>query len=362
MKRNSFRSFAKRYLGEDISYERKITIVFILSIIFAAAGAVATYAFQDIPVLIQLPTYAALIACAIILVKYKSDNFRPLIVTLCLIMFLYLPFAFFTTGGLDGPTLVFFVAGIFMLGYILKGKAKVIILAALVALYTALIFIGAYLPHYIYESAFIRGFDFALTYAVISLMAIMITTIIVIAIQAEEKKTKRLMEELKNKNQELEMLAIIDPLTGCYNRRFLYDSCQGMVEEYSSGHIPFSLMMIDIDHFKKINDAYGHDAGDDILRVLSNTIRQTIRLHDLFIRYGGEEFIVVLPDCDEAIGREIAERIRKNIEECKTRDNIRFTVSIGFALLKEDDDLDTLINRADANMYMAKNKGRNQVV
>ena len=360
--KNHFRIFIRRHLGEDISYERKVTIVFILSIIFAAVGALVIYAAQEISILIQLPTYIALIACIIVLFKVKADNFKPLIVILSLIMFLYLPFAYLTSGGIDGPTPVFFIAGIFMFGFILRGKAKLIVLTALVALYTALIFAGAYLPPFEYESAFMRGFDFAIAFAVTAIMAIMIATIIIIAIRVEERKARKLMEELQHKNQELETLSTIDPLTGCYNRRYLYDHCKDMVKRYIENDIPISLMMIDIDHFKKINDTYGHDVGDDILRILKQTVRSTIRLHDLIIRYGGEEFIVILPGCGEAIGREIAERIRANIEGCKTRENVKFTVSIGFAVLDKHDDLDKLINRADVHMYMAKNRGRNQVV
>lgn len=357
-----FRNIVKRYLGEDISYERKISIVFILSIIVAAVGAIIVYILQGVPLLIQLPTFITLIACVIVLLTLKADNFKPLTVLMFLIMFLYLPYAYFTSGALDSPTPVFFVTGIFMFGFIIKGKAKILIIAPLAAFYAVLLFIGAYLPPFEYESPFERGFDFAISFSVIAVMAIMATTIINVAIKVKENKTLRLMEELQEKNRELEVLSIIDPLTGCYNRRFLYDNCFDMLETYIENDLPFSLMMIDIDHFKEINDNHGHDVGDDILRLLCNTVRATIRLHDLMIRYGGEEFVIVLPNCDRSIGLDIAERIRHNVQESKTRENVKFTVSIGFTTYEENDTLDTMISRADNRMYTAKNNGRNQVV
>jgi len=123
---------------------------------------------------------------------------------------------------------------------------------------------------------------------------------------------------------------------------------------------PLSIIYFDIDHFKQINDTYGHKKGDFILKEVSKIILQNIRKTDIFGRWGGEEFIIILPFTNLENALILAEKLRKKIEE-HDFDGINITISFGVTELKIDDNADTLINRADEALYKAKNKGRNRV-
>lgn len=159
-------------------------------------------------------------------------------------------------------------------------------------------------------------------------------------------------------------MALQDPLTGAGNRKALDKALsreQNMAERYDT---PFSMLIIDIDFFKNINDDYGHSCGDTTLKAVSKTIQQTIRQSDDMFRYGGEEFVVLLNNCDVNNASIMAERIRQAIEKveilCKTG-VINVTVSIGVANFNKQENMDNLFNRADQALYKAKDGGRNQV-
>jgi diguanylate cyclase len=131
--------------------------------------------------------------------------------------------------------------------------------------------------------------------------------------------------------------------------------------------MPFSVLLIDIDHFKQFNDTHGHQIGDDVLRLMARTLKETVKGRDVAARYGGEEFAVLLPDTDLDRARLVAENIRaaiagKELRKRSTRENLgRITVSVGVAEYKPDDDLEALIGRSDRSLYAAKNNGRNLV-
>jgi two-component system cell cycle response regulator len=125
--------------------------------------------------------------------------------------------------------------------------------------------------------------------------------------------------------------------------------------------------MIDIDHFKPINDTYGHDAGDEVLRQFAARVQSSVRGIDLACRYGGEEFVVVMPDADMSIARAVGERLRRNIAAepflvSKGANKLDVTISVGIAMRREGDAADTVLKRADEALYQAKRDGRNRVV
>ncbi|MCL4270842.1 MAG: diguanylate cyclase [Anaerolineales bacterium] len=160
--------------------------------------------------------------------------------------------------------------------------------------------------------------------------------------------------------------AIIDSLTEIYNRRGLLHMGQVAFDEAKRANKKFSAIMVDIDHFKSVNDTYGHEAGDKILRQFALQCKNCVRDRDLVGRYGGEEIVILLPNTDLTAGLHVAKRLRKTIAETfvnLTEDIvINFTVSLGVACTDENTDtLDTLINRADQAMYVAKHNGRDRV-
>lgn len=189
-------------------------------------------------------------------------------------------------------------------------------------------------------------------------------------------RMKRLQKDLAHINMEIHLIqtqkemlereALTDPLTGVMNRR-AYE--RRILEEWERfkryGHV-FSILVIDVDHFKDINDRYGHIAGDLILKELTKRIKNHLRRSDLIFRYGGEEFVVLLPGTNADGAKEVGEKIRKVIESTKfiyKGSPIKVTLSVGVSQVKESDESSTAVfDRADAALYRAKNEGRNRVV
>lgn len=158
-----------------------------------------------------------------------------------------------------------------------------------------------------------------------------------------------------------------DPLTQIYNKRYLTEVLDAEFKRASVLHTDFSLIFFDLDHFKKINDTHGHDAGDFVLREVSQLIRKTyLRPKDIFARYGGEEFVIVLANTSGKTAQEIAERIRTGIEThpfIYEGKRLPVTTSLGVAELNSEmTSAQTLLKKADQALYAAKNGGRNQVV
>lgn len=181
-------------------------------------------------------------------------------------------------------------------------------------------------------------------------------------------KKRRYADRLRDNVQHSMELAITDGLTGLHNRRYMESHLGAVLERATARAKPVSLLILDIDHFKAVNDTFGHDAGDDVLREFALRLRRSIRNVDLACRYGGEEFVVVMPDTDIAIASVVAERIRRNIatEPFAVNQGTRLldvTISIGLTARQDQaDTADTILKRADQALYRAKRDGRNRVV
>jgi two-component system, cell cycle response regulator len=181
-------------------------------------------------------------------------------------------------------------------------------------------------------------------------------------------RRKRYTERLRDTMQMSIEAAITDALTGLHNRRYMESHLATLVEQAASRGKPLSLLVLDIDYFKSVNDTYGHDAGDDVLREFALRVKKSIRGIDLACRLGGEEFVVVMPETDMAVAGMVAERLRRRIaSEGFAIDHgartVEVTISIGLAALASaSDDAAAIIKRADQALYRAKRDGRNRVV
>ena len=181
-------------------------------------------------------------------------------------------------------------------------------------------------------------------------------------------KRKRLNDRLRESLNATMEMAIKDALTGLSNRRYLDRHAPNIVARALSANKSVAAIVLDIDHFKYVNDTYGHPAGDAVLREFARRLQRNVRAKDLACRFGGEEFVVVMPDTDEALAGVVAERMRREManeafEIADPARSIAITVSAGVSSLKPDDrTIDDLLKRADAALYSAKRNGRNQVM
>jgi two-component system cell cycle response regulator len=183
-------------------------------------------------------------------------------------------------------------------------------------------------------------------------------------------RRKRFIDRLRSTFEASLEMAVTDQLTGLYNRRYLASHLSAMFDRAFWTGRPLSLMILDIDHFKKINDTYGHDIGDKVIQEIAGRIRNSVRGVDLACRYGGEEFLVAMPDTDSHFAAVVAERLREDVANHKIafnagRDELSVTMSIGIASTEsgpKDDTAQKLIKRADEALYEAKSGGRNRVI
>lgn len=173
-------------------------------------------------------------------------------------------------------------------------------------------------------------------------------------------KTKYYRDQLEAQSKKLLAISLVDPLTGAFNRRFMDDALAQKVNDLQRKGYSFSVLLIDIDDFKKINDTQGHLVGDKSLKLMTNLIKNEIRNVDSFCRFGGEEFVLILSDCGELNVMTKAESICKKVAE-----ELDFTISIGVAVMtKENKDVnaDSILQGADSALYKAKHNGKNQAV
>jgi diguanylate cyclase (GGDEF)-like protein len=192
-------------------------------------------------------------------------------------------------------------------------------------------------------------------------------------LQGEKARLLREQRNLEHHARELEELAehfrresVIDPLTGLFNRRHLGEALAQALEFARRGALPISTIFVDIDHFKSLNDTFGHAAGDAVLRGVASFLRERLRGYDIICRYGGEEVVIVMPGASLANARDIAEQLRSGVEALRFVDGDRtlsaVTASFGVAAFPEHgSDVETLLRAADRALYLAKSGGRNRV-
>jgi len=180
----------------------------------------------------------------------------------------------------------------------------------------------------------------------------------------EEGKLRAMTVSLSARSETLEQAALTDSLTGMQNRRYFDDALREYLEEFRRISKPVGLMILDLDHFKGVNDTHGHDVGDEVLRAVASCLKDMTRYHDVVARLGGEEFDVVAPNMDNDLLMKLAERIRKAIAAMAiVSGNVRLkiTTSVGLAVWDGREGADEFYRRADSQLYQAKRLGRNRV-
>ena len=170
---------------------------------------------------------------------------------------------------------------------------------------------------------------------------------------------------LQDTNEQLKIASTQDPLTHLPNRRLMHNHLDAETAKAARGHAPFALDLIDVDHFKNINDQWGHDVGDTALVCLADKLRADLRLYDVCARWGGEEFLILLPETDGPAAFEIAERLRIAVSQLRCPglpDDARLSLSIGVVQHTPQDTWDETLKHADTALYRAKAAGRNSTI
>jgi diguanylate cyclase (GGDEF)-like protein len=170
--------------------------------------------------------------------------------------------------------------------------------------------------------------------------------------------------QLKDVNESLQRASRTDVLTGLPNRRAMMEELEAERARTVREGTPMAVLMVDVDHFKRVNDTFGHEAGDRVLQGLATTLKEALRVSDVCARWGGEEFLVLLPSTDRTGALEVGEKLRKAAGALLVwagEARISVGLSVGAALLEPGQTLDTLLSRADAAMYEAKRQGRDRV-
>lgn len=164
--------------------------------------------------------------------------------------------------------------------------------------------------------------------------------------------------------EDLRQLSLLDALTNLGNRRYIESHLQARLDELGRYNWPFGVLMIDIDWFKQVNDTHGHQVGDDVLRMVANTLAHNVRTGDVIGRWGGEEFVIALRAASAEQLSHLAERLRLLVERSALTTKtavVQVTVSVGMTLARSDDTIETLLQRADKALYLSKSAGRNRV-
>jgi diguanylate cyclase (GGDEF)-like protein len=217
---------------------------------------------------------------------------------------------------------------------------------------------GFFLLSYGVVKAFLTTHSFSTIYSQEELMARLAESV---------ARTERALEELKHSNQTLERLAATDPLTGANNRRRFTEQVEVEIARFKRSGVPFSVVALDLDNFKNVNDRYGHHVGDDILKEFVQKCRDAIRPYDSVARVGGEEFMILLPQTLLEAGHVVAERLRIAVERASFASGLErptaITVSSGVSQSGRDGDtIEAILRVADGRLYRAKNQGRNCVI
>jgi len=176
----------------------------------------------------------------------------------------------------------------------------------------------------------------------------------------DRSRNSDLLQQLSDLKKEV----FLDKIAQVGNRKFAEANLQKRLEEMESYGVPFGVLFLDIDYFKKFNDTYGHNTGDRVLAMVAKTMSNVLRNMDMVARWGGEEFVVIIPNVNVEVLHKIAERIRVFIEKSwlnVNNENLKVTVSIGGAMAREKEEIELLIERADNQMYESKKRGRNCV-
>lgn len=356
--------FRKNFFDKTFPLEYRLYMIFFIEAYFISILSASTNTALGKGLVGIILQWSYIAFCTVVLfapVEKRRKITKPL---LLFITFIYIPFLYFQTAGYDGTALMFSLLGIFILAVVFRGRQRIIIVAIDILIYVGCVLVSYWYPELIVphgaEAAKVVDLLVAL---VLSTTGMALLTVYVSNAYANEREQIRsLLARLEQSNDALAELSQRDALTGVYNRRYLSQFLERELDTCTRTGRNICLMMLDLDHFKQINDTHGHGFGDEVLVRFAETLQENLRGYDVLTRYGGEEFVIVLHNINLDEAMVIAERTRIAVSEIEFRNQVHITVSIGLVQSRHNETMESIINRADQCMYQAKREGRNRVV
>jgi len=277
-------------------------------------------------------------------------------------VFIFFPAMYFLNGGILGSIPYFMVLFSAVIAVLLKGREKVFLIALYIVVLCTLFFLEYKYPTLVtgYKTSKEQYWDICLGILTSLFLNTILFNVIVKSYTYEHKNAEDTNQLLTEEKRKLELLSVIDELTNIYNYRYIIGYLEKEISNCRRCNQILTVIFLDIDDFKKINDNYGHLSGDYVLKKISETIAMNLRNTDLVGRYGGEEFLIVLPSTGLEEGLNIAERIRNEISSLQWESNLQITIS-GGAVELGDERVYELLERADNLMYKAKKLGKNRI-
>lgn len=333
-------------------------IVFVSNLILTAISTYSLYA---------KATYIS--GCIVLLILYIAGNFtktfrqkKIVSIVFCIIVNIVIfPLLFVFSGGIHSAVPMYFIFGIVTTILLLNKRTLAIILTIEACTHATVLGLSYFKPDIVEYFMIVKEERYAAVAigSVLTGLALgIVLRLMVFAFDNERDKVNTLVKELED-------VTVRDVLTGAYNRRYLMENIETLSKQVEDGEInTFSIIMYDLDHFKSINDTYGHVVGDEVLKSFANILKRNLRDKDILSRYGGEEFIIVLPTATNVASFRRAEQIRAHVETTCLCDELktRVTVSGGICEYASNMTPQEMIEKADTNLYIAKESGRNKIV
>jgi diguanylate cyclase (GGDEF)-like protein len=296
---------------------------------------------------------------------YRISKNLKFSIILCLVglNFVLFPALHLTVGGIGSGMPIYFVMGIIFTVLMLDTKPMIIMCSLEAIWYGLLFFFTDRFSEELNDTYFLMPewamyLDQAMDFFTVAISTSVLVKLLALCFEWQQNRTNELLKQL-------EELSVKDPLSGAYNRRFLLKYIESGIEKHKETGAPLSIIMFDIDKFKRVNDDYGHLVGDDVIKGFAQVLLASCRNYDVVARYGGEEFLLVMPGASEETAYARAEQIRTKVEASSFSDEIDRPVTVsggvaGFAASYRN--VEEFIAAADEHLYTAKETGRNKIV
>jgi len=390
-----------RLVGKSSEFSlqhRVFNVIALMGMAMSFSASLINYTLELGTLTVIVPFACGLMALGLYLLSLLGRLYTvPAIATVVMLSFIFFPTMWIINGGTHGSIPYYMLMNTGITVVLLNGRLRILILALYFAFLAALIIIEYRIPGFVagYDSGLVRYLDTSFGFGISLVATAALFAVLVDSYARERRRAEQYLSMLEKQNEEIEAknrlleasnaklkeakeraeslnkllqdekeklrkLSITDSLTGLYNRMYVTCRLQEEIAASREKQSKLVVALIDVDNFKRINDTYGHLFGDYVLRRVGETIAEGLRQTDIVGRYGGEEFLLVLPNTSLEQGYAVVERIRRKVLDLKWENDLKVTISGGVAELN-DAQVTELLKRADRLLYKAKDRGKNRI-